>query len=152
MDDRTVSATRVYRDCVLNVLGERFRVDLVPIPLCGLKVIVGMDYLGANGATIDCEFQLVRVRTPSGGELYIHGERASQGPTLCSASRAKSFLQQGCMDFWNIYCIQELRPRGIWKVYRLYRSFRISFPRSYPECLRRGKWSFALIWCRVPLC
>ena len=30
-DDRTVSATRVYPDCVLNVLGERFRVDLVPI-------------------------------------------------------------------------------------------------------------------------
>ncbi|XP_052625654.1 uncharacterized protein LOC128132759 [Lactuca sativa] len=65
-DDRTV---RVYQDCVLNVLGERFRVDLVPVPLRGLKVIVGVDWLGAIGAMIDCERQLVRDRTPSGGEL-----------------------------------------------------------------------------------
>ena len=32
-DDHTVSVARVYQDCVLNVLGERFRVDLVSIPL-----------------------------------------------------------------------------------------------------------------------
>ncbi|KAL7606504.1 uncharacterized protein LOC111918954 [Lactuca sativa] len=54
-DDRTVSAARVYRDCVLNVHGKRFRINLVPIPLQGLKVIVRMDWLGANGAMIDCE-------------------------------------------------------------------------------------------------
>ena len=66
-DDRTVSAARVCQDCVLNVHGERFRVDLVPIPLQGLKVIIGIDWLGANGAMIDCERQLVRVRSPRGG-------------------------------------------------------------------------------------
>ena len=32
-DDCIVSATKVYRDSVLNVLGERFHVDLVLIPL-----------------------------------------------------------------------------------------------------------------------
>ena len=32
-DDCTVSVAKVYQDCVLNVLGERFRFDLVPIPL-----------------------------------------------------------------------------------------------------------------------
>ena len=79
--------------------GERFRVDLVPIPLRGLKVIIRMDWLGANGVMIDCERQLVRVRTPKGGELVIQGERASQGPTLCLAARARGFLQQGCMGF-----------------------------------------------------
>ena len=42
-DDRTVSAVRVYRDCVLNMHGERFLVDLVPIPLRGSNVIIGMD-------------------------------------------------------------------------------------------------------------
>ena len=52
-DDYTMSAARVYRDYVLNVLGEGFHVDLVLIPLRGLKVIVGMDLLGANGAMID---------------------------------------------------------------------------------------------------
>ncbi|XP_023768578.1 uncharacterized protein LOC111917159 [Lactuca sativa] len=60
-DDRTVSAARVCQDYVLNVHGERFRIDLVPIPLQGLKVIIGTDWLGANGAMINCERQLVRV-------------------------------------------------------------------------------------------
>ena len=92
-------STRIYQDCVLNVLGERFRVDLVRIPLRGLKLIVRMDWLGANGAMIDCERQLVRVRTPSGGELVIHGERASQGPTLYLAARARRLLQEGCLGF-----------------------------------------------------
>ncbi|XP_023732308.1 uncharacterized protein LOC111880139 [Lactuca sativa] len=70
-DDCTVSVVRVYRDCVLNVFGERFRIDLVSIPLRGLKVIVGIDWLGANRAMINCERQLVRVLTPSGRELVF---------------------------------------------------------------------------------
>ena len=32
-DGRNVSAARVYEDYVLNVLGKRFHVHLVPIPL-----------------------------------------------------------------------------------------------------------------------
>ena len=48
---------------------------------------------------IDCERQLVRVRIPIGGELVIHGERASQGPTFCSTARAKRLLQHGCSGF-----------------------------------------------------
>ena len=54
-DDRTVSDASVYRGCVMIVLGERFLVDLVQIPLRRLKVIVGMDWLGANRAMINCE-------------------------------------------------------------------------------------------------
>ena len=92
VDDRTLSIVRVYWGCVLNVLGETFRVDLISIPLRGLKAIVGMDWFGANGDMIDCEHQLVRVRTPSVGDLVIHGDEVSQRPTLCSAGRARRFL------------------------------------------------------------
>ena len=61
----------MHRGCSLQLFDEQFSVDLVPIPLRGNKVIVGMDWLSPNGAMIDCEQQLVRVRTPSGGELVI---------------------------------------------------------------------------------
>ena len=71
-DERTVSAMRVYQDYVMNVLGERCHVDLLPILLRGMKVNVRMEWLGANGATIECECHLVRVRTPSGENwLYM---------------------------------------------------------------------------------
>ncbi|CAH1423569.1 unnamed protein product [Lactuca virosa] len=55
-----------------------------------------MDWLRPNGAMIDCGNQLVRVRTPSGVELVIHGEGDQHGSTLCSAARARRYLQKGC--------------------------------------------------------
>lgn len=55
VDDRLVSASSVHQGCVLNLFCERYSIDLVSIPLRGLKVIVGMDRLVPNGALIDCE-------------------------------------------------------------------------------------------------
>ena len=54
VDNRSVRASKVFRDCVLGLYEERYLVDLVPIPLCGNKVIIGMDWLSPNGAVIDC--------------------------------------------------------------------------------------------------
>ena len=84
---------------MLRLFEERYLVDVVPIPLRRNKVIIGMDWLSPNGAVIDCAQQLVRVRTPSGGELVIQGERPQRGPTLCSAVRARRYLQQGCAGY-----------------------------------------------------
>ena len=74
-DDRTVKVARVHQDSTLMLFSEQYLVDLVSIPLCRNKVIVVMDWLSPNRAVIDGEQQLVRVRTPSGGELMIQGER-----------------------------------------------------------------------------
>ena len=54
-DDRTFRVVRVHRGCTLQLFNEQFFVDLVPIPLLGNKVIVGMDWLRPNEAMIDCE-------------------------------------------------------------------------------------------------
>ena len=63
VDACTVSALRIHRGCVLNLFGERCSIDLVSIPLRGSKGIIRMDWLGPNGAMIDCERQLVMVQT-----------------------------------------------------------------------------------------
>ena len=47
-DDRSVRASRVRRDCVLDMFTERYSVDLVPIPLHKKNFIVGMDWLSPN--------------------------------------------------------------------------------------------------------
>ena len=109
-DDRSVRASSVFRDCVLRLFEERYLVDLVPIPLHGNKVIIGMDWLSPNGAVIDCAQQLVRVRTPGGGELVIHGERPHCGPTVCSAARARRYLQQGCAGY--VAYVMDTREAG----------------------------------------
>ena len=53
-----IRVMRVHRDCTLQLFSEQYPMDLVPIPLRGNKVIVGMDWLSPNGAVIDCEQQL----------------------------------------------------------------------------------------------
>ena len=74
-DDQSVWASEVFRDCVLRLYDKRYLVDLVPIPLCGNKVIIDMDWLSPNGEVTDCAQKLVCVRTLSGGDLIIQGER-----------------------------------------------------------------------------
>lgn len=66
-DDPTVTNSRVYHDCVLEIFGERFPIDLVPITIDDVYVIAGMDWLTQFGDLIDCERQLVVICTPSGG-------------------------------------------------------------------------------------
>ncbi|KAL7617289.1 hypothetical protein Lser_V15G00773 [Lactuca serriola] len=99
VDDRTMCASRVFHGCVLNMFSERFSIDLVSISLTGSKVIIGMDWLGPNGDVIDCEQQLVRIQTPSEGELVNTSERASHGPALYSTMWARRYLQHGCFRF-----------------------------------------------------
>ena len=60
---------------------------------------MGVDWLSPNGAVIDCEQQLVRLRTPSGGGLVIQGERPQRGQVFNSAARARRHLQQGCAGY-----------------------------------------------------
>lgn len=56
-DGCNVSVLKVHQDCVL-------------------------DWLSRFGDMIECEHQLTRFRTSSGGELTIHGEGAPGGPDI----------------------------------------------------------------------
>ena len=59
---------------------------------------------------INCEQQLVRVQTPSGGRLVIQCEMSQHGPTLCSAARARRYLQQSCVGY--VASIMDTRDTG----------------------------------------
>lgn len=59
-----------------NQEGICFLVDLLPISLGWVRIIFGMDWLSPFGDMIDCEYQLLRLQTPSGVEPIIHGEGA----------------------------------------------------------------------------
>ena len=89
-----------------------------------------MDWLSPNGAVIDCELQLVRVRTPSGGELVIQGERPQRGPTFCSTARARRYFQQGCAGY--VAYVLDAREKGKTTVDD------VPVVRDYPDVFCRG--------------
>jgi len=49
-----VATSSVYVGCSMEVAGRRFKVNLVCLPLEGLNVILGMDWLSNNHIMIDC--------------------------------------------------------------------------------------------------
>lgn len=106
--------------------------DLVPIPLRGNKVIMGIDWLSPNRAVIDCEQQLVRVRTHSGVGLVIQGERPQRGSVLCSIVRARRYLQQGCASY--VAYVMDTRDKGMTTVddVPVMREYSDVFPEGLP--------------------
>ena len=49
-----VSTTSVCVGCPIEVAGRRFKVNLICLPMEGLDVILGMDWLASNHVVIDC--------------------------------------------------------------------------------------------------
>ena len=60
-NEHGISASSVFQDCVLEIFGVPYPIDLIPIPMGDVCVIVGMDWLSRFKATIDCKGQRVVV-------------------------------------------------------------------------------------------
>ncbi|XP_071699158.1 uncharacterized protein [Rutidosis leptorrhynchoides] len=74
-DGKVVIAAGVYKDCEIEFGSESFKIDLVPITLGEFDIVIGMDWLDRNEADISCHEKYVKVKTPSGGVMVIHGEK-----------------------------------------------------------------------------
>lgn len=97
--DITVLVIEVYRDCVVEIFGVGFPIDLIPIAVRDVCVVAGMDWLSRFGALIDCKNQLVTIRDPNGGVLTIYREGTMVGSSFYSAARAIHFLQHRCTGY-----------------------------------------------------
>ena len=70
--------------------------DLIVIDLKGLDVILGMDWLASNYATMDCFRKEVILRRPGLPVVIFYGERRRAPSGLISAISARWLLQKGC--------------------------------------------------------
>ncbi|KAJ9547013.1 hypothetical protein OSB04_019556 [Centaurea solstitialis] len=79
----------VYRGCSIDIFGVQFSIDLIPIPMNGINVVVGIDWMFPNRAMTDVAGQLVRIQNPSGGELIVYGKGRRMHTSFCSAEGGK---------------------------------------------------------------
>ncbi|KAJ9561986.1 hypothetical protein OSB04_007146 [Centaurea solstitialis] len=89
----------VYRGCSIDIFGVRFSINLIPIPMNGVDVVVGIDWMFPNRATTDVARQLVRIQNPSGGELVVYGKGRRVSTSFCSIAKARKYIQRGCTGF-----------------------------------------------------
>ncbi|XP_050876840.1 uncharacterized protein LOC127080566 [Lathyrus oleraceus] len=75
----SVTTSSVCLKCPLNICDKDFEVDLVCLPLSQLDVILGMDWLRANHAYINCFAKAVLFLEPKKeGELFLSTQQVNE--------------------------------------------------------------------------
>ena len=73
--------------------------DLILVDLKGLDVILGMDWLASNYASMDCFRKEVIFRRPSQPVVVFYGERRQAPSGLIYAISSRCLLQKGCKGY-----------------------------------------------------
>ncbi|KAL0540408.1 hypothetical protein IC582_024645 [Cucumis melo] len=85
--------------CQIEISGHVIEVTLIVLDMLDFDVILGMDWLAANHASIDCSRKEVTFNPPSMASFKFKGGGSKSLPQVISAIRASKLLSQGT---WGI--------------------------------------------------
>ncbi|KAA0058809.1 ty3-gypsy retrotransposon protein [Cucumis melo var. makuwa] len=85
--------------CQIEIAGHVIEVTLLVLDMLDFDVILDMDWLAANHASIDCSRKEVTFNPPSMASFKFKGEGSRSLPQVISAIRASKLLSQGT---WGI--------------------------------------------------
>ncbi|KAL0537641.1 hypothetical protein IC582_026624 [Cucumis melo] len=85
--------------CQIELAGHVIEVTLIVLDMLDFDVILGMDWLAANHASIDCSRKEVTFNPPSMASFKFKGGGSKSLPQVISAIRASKLLSQGT---WGI--------------------------------------------------
>ena len=78
----------------IEILGHRFRANLIPFKLGEFDVIIGMNWLSEHDAQIDCKKKRVTLRISEDKKVEFQGQK--QVKKFLTMIQAKRLLRQGC--------------------------------------------------------
>ncbi|XP_070015007.1 uncharacterized protein [Nicotiana sylvestris] len=93
----SIVANHVYRGCTVLINDRSTSIDLVELVMLDLDVIMGMDWLAACYANIDCRAKLVRFHFPGEHVLEWKGNVATHKGKFISYLRAWKFIAKDCI-------------------------------------------------------
>ena len=91
--------SQMLKGSLFSIEGQVMEVDLILIDLKGLDVILGMDCLASNYASMDCFRNEVIFRRPGLPVVVFYGERRRAPSGLIFAISARCLLQKGCKGY-----------------------------------------------------
>ncbi|KAJ9547556.1 hypothetical protein OSB04_020099 [Centaurea solstitialis] len=103
----------VFRDCTIEIFGVTFKINLIPIPMNGVDVVVGVYWMFENQATVDVAEQLVRTQNSSGGELVVYGKGRKRQPSFCTIAKVRKYLQQGCAGYLAYAVVDQAKGKKL---------------------------------------
>ncbi|KAJ9543820.1 hypothetical protein OSB04_023527 [Centaurea solstitialis] len=94
----------ISNGCTIEIDGCLVPAALSPLPMEGLDVILGMDWLIRNKAKIDCEQKMVCVLLPDGRSTVIYGVKRDRSSRLISIIKENRCIMKGCI-WYLVYVI-----------------------------------------------
>ena len=120
----------LVRDVPVMIQDRVMPVDLVVVPLKNHEVILGMDWLGKNRATLDCHRGRVQFQSGCGPPIRFQGIKPASSCLVVSAVQAERMLEKGCEAYLATITTKEVVGGVVTqKGYRWSVSSRMSFGR-----------------------
>ncbi|XP_075515465.1 uncharacterized protein LOC142550112 [Primulina tabacum] len=94
-----ICATSIIKACPVQVGNRLLFADLIVIPMVAFDVILGMDWLSAYRAVIDCVGKIVKFLADDHDSDVFVGLGSSMGIPIISFFQANKLLHKGCMGF-----------------------------------------------------
>ncbi|MFS7968464.1 putative transcription factor interactor and regulator CCHC(Zn) family [Helianthus anomalus] len=94
-DGQSIEASHVLFGCKLDLMGQVFNIDLLPVTLGRFDVVVGMDWLSKHQTEILCQEKIVRIPLPIGESLSVQGHRSGATVSIISSMKAQKSLRKG---------------------------------------------------------
>ncbi|XP_073012257.1 uncharacterized protein [Typha latifolia] len=84
---------------MVELEGKCLLVDLISLEINDFDVILGMDYLVAHHATVDCRQKKVTFTLPGQLEPFFQGKKRFPRTSIISTLYANKLLKKGCMGY-----------------------------------------------------
>ncbi|GAV84131.1 RVP_2 domain-containing protein [Cephalotus follicularis] len=101
----------IYRSCEMSMAGIPLYADLIVLPIRGFDVILGMDWLSAHRACMDCYNKTMDFCPPDGTSFQFKGDKGFS-TLIISFIRASRYLEKGC-EGYLVYVIDRRKEKGL---------------------------------------
>ncbi|XP_071714022.1 uncharacterized protein [Rutidosis leptorrhynchoides] len=103
-DGKTVPITTYVSGATIDTDGGLFPITCLVMPIANFDVVLGLDWLSHNRASIKCHKKIFSFPLTDGTRVMARGERGGFGCPLISIMKAKKSLANGC-EYFLVYAI-----------------------------------------------
>ncbi|KAH0669343.1 hypothetical protein KY285_023504 [Solanum tuberosum] len=93
----SILAERVYRDCPISINHKSTMADLIELGMVDFDVILGMDWLHACYASVDCRTRVVKFQFPNETDLEWKNSSTVPKGHFISYLKARKLVSKGCV-------------------------------------------------------